>query len=56
MNRTLVDRALAKASECEKKNDTAGVEKWMKVAEEAERAYDKQDEVSARLRANHQLS
>ena len=56
MNRTLVDRALAKASECETKNDKVGVDKWMRVADEAEKAYDKQDAISAKLRAEGKLS
>jgi hypothetical protein len=56
MNRTLVDRALAKASECEKKGDKAGVDRWMKVADEAEQAYDRIDESNAKLRAEGKIS
>ena len=41
MNRTLVDKALAKAAECEKNGDKAGVDKWMAYAEKADKAYDK---------------
>ena len=55
MNRTLVDRALAKAEECEKREDKVGVERWMKVADEADRAYDRQDEINTKLRAEGKL-
>jgi len=55
MARTLVDRALAKASKCEKNGDKAGVERWMKVAETADKAYDKIEETNKKLRAEGKL-
>ena len=39
MNRILVDRALARAEELEKKGDIVGRDKWLRLAEKAENIY-----------------
>ena len=55
-NRTLVDRALAKAEACEKVGDTTGAEHWLKIADEAEAAYDKMEKTTEKLRSEGKCS
>jgi len=38
-DRILVDRALAKAEELEKKGDIVGRDKWLRLAEKGEKIY-----------------